>query len=314
MKWFFSLLFFSCLAQAEIVERIVAIVNSEIVSESDLRSFNKKIDKQGSLDDLLLFGRPQSVLKADKKAQLEYLINEKILDSEVKRLNLSVTSERVEQEIRDIAKRNGVSRAELLSAIKAQGLSVSEYQDFIKSRVERQSLIETEITSKIRVSDEDVAAQYSRQNPNLSLGVSEYTLAHILFLPKKGGPEAAKARALAVLGKLKSGESFEVLAEQNSEDPNFTAGGLLGTFKAGEFSKDLEGAVASLDIGEYTDVVASRMGLHIIKVLSKKMISDPRFDKEKEKIRNELFEKAFQKHFKTWLDQKKEEAFIRINI
>ncbi|MGZ5279577.1 MAG: peptidylprolyl isomerase, partial [Pseudobdellovibrionaceae bacterium] len=265
------------------------------------------------IDDLLLFGQRADALKGNRQLQTDYLINEKLLDSEIKRLNLSVTVERVEQEIRDIAKKNNVSRADLMNALKAQGMNPSDYQDFIKTRIERQSLIEQEISSKIRVSDEDVSAQYSRLNPNATTGIYEYTLAHILFNPRKGGPQAAKERADAVLKKLKEGASFDATAEQNSEDPAFSAGGVLGTFKAGEFSPEMEKAVHGLGAGDLSDVVQTRAGFHIIKVLNKKIISDPRFEQEKEKVRAQLFEKAFQKHFKNWIESKREESFIRIN-
>lgn len=310
---FASVLLLGSLASAEIIDRILAVVNSETVLLSDLKGFSKKVDQGGMIDDLLLFGQRPDSLKGARQQQVDYLINEKLLDSEIKRLNLGVTIERVEQEIRDIAKKNNVSRAELMNAIKAQGMNPSDYQDFIKTRIERQSLIEQEISSKIRVSDEDVSAQYTRLNPNANTGIYEYSLAHILFNPRKGGPQAAKERADAVLKKLRDGASFDAMAEQNSEDPNFTAGGQLGVFKAGEFSSDMEKAVHSLGAGDVSEVVQTRAGFHIIKVLSKKIITDPKFEKEREKIRAQLFEKAFQKHFKNWIESKREESFIRIN-
>ncbi len=298
---------------ADVVDRIVAVVNNEIVLQSDVSSFSKKLEKGEMVDDLLLFGEKIDSLKNSPQKRLNYLINEKILDSEIKRLNLTVTIERVEQEIRDIAKRNGVTRAEMMNAVKGQGMSVSDYQDFIRTRVERQSLIEQEITSKIRVSDEDVMAEYIRSNPASSAGSYEYTLAHILFNPRKGGPQAAKERAEKVLTRLRSGEAFETLAEQNSEDTDFVAGGLLGTFKTGEFNPQIESAVQKLDPSQVSEVVQTKSGVHIFKVLSKKIGMDAGFDKQKERIRSYLFEKAFQKHFKTWLDTKKEESFVRIN-
>jgi len=116
-----------------------------------------------------------------------------------------------------------------------------------------------------------------------------------------------------VVKKLHAGESFEVLAEQHSEDPNFTPGGALGTFKAGEFAKEMEAAVVNLNPGETSEVVALKGSFHILKLVGKKIVSDSRFDKEKEKIRNQLFELAFQKYFKLWLEAKREESFIRIN-
>lgn len=315
MKFFLmiSMVFISLFAQAEIVDRVVAVVNSEIVTESDLRAFNRKVDQSGMIDDLLLFGQNASVLKNNRNVQLTYLISERILDSEIKRLNLAVTLERVEQEIRDIAKRNGASRADLLNAIKAQGMNTSDYQDFIKTRIERQALIEQEISSKIRVSDEDVMNQFNKMNPNSEAGIPEFTLSHIVFNSKKGGPEAAQKRAEAALTRLRGGDSFETVAEQTSEDPNFANGGLLGTFKAGEFNREMEMAIQGLAAGEVSKVLPTRGGFHIVKVLSRRMISDPRYDAAKEKIRGQLFEAAFQKHFKSWLDTKREESFVRIN-
>lgn len=314
MKSFLLIILFSISSYAEIIERVSAIVNNEVVTETELKAFSKRLEKtQFFVDEILLQGKTSSDLIKIKEDQLNYVINEKLLDSEVKRLNLSVTIERVEQEIRELAKRNGVTRTDLIGAIKQQGISVSEYQDFIKSKIERQSLIESEITSKIRVNDEDILSAYLQNNPSSSSGVYEYTIAHIYFNPKKGGPDAALARAEVVEKKLKNGESFDVLSEQHSEDSNFTAGGLLGSFKAGEFAKEMEDAVSRVAPGQTTSVVKSKAGFHILKLLSKKIVADPKFEKEKEKIRAQLFDKAFQKHFKNWLQAKRDEAFIKIN-
>lgn len=308
------LLFFSSpVAKAEVVDRVVVVVNSEIISESDISSFQKKLVSNGFIDDLLLLGAKQEDLKKSRPMQIEYLVNERLVDSEVKRLNLSVTIERVEQEIKEIAKKNGMTRNELLTAVKGQGVSASDYQEFVKSRIERQSLIENEVSSKIRVSDEDLMAYFARKYEKTEASVYEYSLAHIFFNPKKGGLEAATKRAESALAKLKSGQSFDEVAEQNSEDPNFNTGGALGSFKAGEMSEDFEKALVGLSTGEFSRVVKSRSGVHILKIISKKVVTDPRYDKEKEKIRNTLFDQAFQKGFKNWLSVKKEESFIRHN-
>lgn len=318
MTYFISiaLLCFAASIQAlalEKVDGIVAVINTEVITETALSSFAKKIETGGMIDDLLLLGKSSSDLKNNKPEQLEYLINEKLLESEIKRLNLAITTERVEQELRDIAKKNGISRADLSQAIKAQGMVFSEYQAFIKSRIEKQSLIEQEISSKIRVSDEDVLAEYSRSNASGDSGVYEYALAHIYFNPKKGGAKAAEERARNVLTKIKAGLAFDSAAEQHSEDAGFSTGGTLGTFKQSEMSKEMEGGLKGLSAGQVSDVIKLKDGFHILKVVSKTVVSDPRFEKEKEKLRGRLFEVAFQKQFKNWLLQKREESFVRIN-
>ena len=308
-----GILLFSSICLGELADRVVSVVNNEIITLSDLRAFSEKLDKGQMIDDLLLFDKKQESLKGDTNAQRDYLINERVLESEVKRLNLSVTLERVEQEIRDIAKKNGVPRSELLNAIKAQGMTTSEYQSFLKARIERQSLIEQEVSSKIRIADEDVLASYARSNPKAQGGVYEFNLAHIFFNTKKSGVEAAQDRARAALKRIREGAPFELVAEQTSEDPQFSNGGQLGTFRSGELSPELEAAFGGLSSGGISDVAQAKDGIHIFKVLGKKLSTDPQFEKEREKIRAQLFESSFQKQLKAWLELKREEAFIRIN-
>jgi peptidyl-prolyl cis-trans isomerase SurA len=212
-----------------------------------------------------------------------------------------------------MAKKNNVTVNDVLAAFKAQGVSTSEYQAFLKEKIEKQSLIESEIISKLRISDDDALAEYLKKNPENKSTVNEFTIAHIFFNPKKGGPEAAVKRAQSVLDKLRAGESYETLAEQNSEDPNFTSGGVLGTFKSGEFMKEIEDSIQNLNAGQTTGLVKSRMGFHIVKLLNKKLTTDPKFEKEKEKIKSALFEQNFKRQMKNWLISMREESFIRIN-
>lgn len=300
--------------QAATVDRVIAVVNNDIVTESDVRAFEKKLQRSSNfVDELLLMGKSIDTLKKNRTELIDFLINERLVDSEIRRMNLSVSIDRVNQEIASTAKRNGVQKNELIESVKKYGVSVSEYQDFIKSRIERQSLVETEVTSKIRISEEDIISHYLKLNPNSDSTVFEFNLSHIFFNSKKGGETLAKERANVVLSKIKAGENFEVLAEQNSEDPNFTSGGLLGVFKAGEFVPEFERAVIKLEVGGYSNPVVTKNGVHILKVNGKKVVSDPKFDKEKDKIRSTLFEQTFQKNFKLWLANKRDDSFIKIN-
>jgi peptidyl-prolyl cis-trans isomerase SurA len=318
MKKFLFLLFTLVIltpfsSRAEVVERIVAVVNNEIVLLSDFKVLQNKLKTPALIDEALLGDKTMEALAKDRKVQLDYLINEKIMESEIKRLNHTVTMERVDQEIRDMAKKNNVTVNDILAAFKAQGISPAEYQAFLKEKIEKQALIEAEVISKLRISDDDALSEYLKKNPANKSTVNEFTIAHIFFNPKKGGSEAAYKRAEGVLQKLRSGENFETLAEQNSEDPNFTAGGLLGTFKSGEFLSEIEESIQNMTAGQTSGIVKSRLGFHIVKLLGKKLTADPKFEREKEKIKSGLFEQNFKRQMKNWLSSKREEAFIRIN-
>lgn len=317
MKYFFSLLslilLISATASARLVDKVVAIVNDQPITLSDVEKFKKKLQTGGLVDDALLRLVDTKELLKNRTALLNHIIDERLIDTEVIHKNMEVTIERVEQEIRNIAKNNNISRQQLQSALQAKGVTISEYQDFIKRSLERQSLIEREVTSRIRISDEDVNSYYLAKKGANASQIFEYTLSHILFSPKKGGDQGALARARAVEQKLKEGQSFEKLAEQYSEDPNFTKGGLLGTFKAGEMLNDLESAVRNSKAGEVTGVVKTSLGYQIIKVNKRTLVSDPKLDEEREPIRRILYEDAFKRQFRLWLNQRRDESFIKIN-
>lgn len=315
-KLFLSVLlsaFICSTASAKVVEKIIAIVGSEIVTKTDLDQYRKKLKSGGLVDDALLKLADKDKLLNDRQALIDHLINERVIDSEVDRRGLSVTIERVEQEIRNIVGRNGITRDQLKQALAEKGVSFSEYQDFIKTSLEREALIGQEVSSKIKISDEDISSYYLAKQGNADAKIFEYKLAHILFRPKGGDVEAAEQRAKDLLVKLKNGASFDAMASQYSEDPNFTQGGLLGSFKAGEMIKEMETAVSGLDEGAISDIVRTRAGFHIIKVLDKTLVPDPAFEHEKAKIHNTLYAQAFHKQLKSWLQDKREEIFVRIN-
>lgn len=312
MRLILTLLFvFSLPLQAKVVEKILVVVNDEIITQSDIENYRQKLRKSTFNDDLILYEK--SDLLNNSKLLLEHLIDQKIIDSEVKRLGLEVTVEKVDQEIRNIAKQNGITKPQLREALKKQGVSFAEYQDFMKSRLERQNLIQRVVTAQIKISDEEVQNYYLNNNQNNSLKSYEYTLSHILFSVKETGEQGAKQRAEEVYKKISSGQNFEKLAAQYSEDPAFTAGGFLGKFKSGEFLKELENAAKKLEANQYSQPIKTKQGYHIIKVLEKKISSDPEFDRQKVKIREILYQKAFKNQFSFWLEQKRQSAFIRKN-
>lgn len=301
-------------ARAEIVERIVAIVNDDIITLSDMEKYTERLRSGGLVDDMLIPDEAtKNLLIKDREKLLEKMIEERVVDSEVKKQNLQVPIERVEAEVRAIAKKNNVNRDELKAALQERGIDFSTYQDFIKTGLERQGLIEKAITQKIKISEDDVLSAYTAAYGPNGEQAFEYTLAHIFFLNEKGGATAAKERAEKTYQKLRGGADFDKTAAEASEDPGFEQGGLLGVFKTGELQRDLEGSISKMSAGEFTHVLQTRGGFHIVKLVKKRMISDPRTEKERDKIRAQIYERAYKKQFKSWLEQLRQDAFVRIN-
>lgn len=299
----------------EIVDSILAIANDEIVTQSDVVDFETRLKTGGLVDDQLVpdEGVRQSLLK-DRELLIRKLIDARLIDAEVKRQGLSVPFERVEQEVRSISKRNGMQRDDLKNALLEKGISFSVYQDFIKTGLERQALVEKSVTSKIKISEDDVLAALIAEGRASDTQAFEYSIAHILILnSKNGGADGAKARAELAIAKLKEGLAFDRVAADFSEDPNFEVGGALGTFKSGELSKALEQAISKLSPNEWTSPLPTTGGFHIVRLIKRRLIPDPKIEKEKDRVRAVLGEKAFRRQYDIWLDSLRTDAFLRRN-
>lgn len=304
------LLALSFTAQAEVYDRIMAIVNGEILTKSDFDSFKKRVKNQKLADDL--FNVDYKKLQNNDKLLLSHLIDQKIVDSEVSRLALNATPERVAAEIQKIAAGLGASESDLRKRLKADGIDFTEYRQFIKTRIERQALIQREITSKIRISDDELKSHYARQSKNPEVDVFEYNLSHILFKVKDSEAEA-KSKAADVFARIKKGLNFSDAASQYSEDPNFTTGGFLGKFKSGEFLPVFENAVRNLDEGQVAKPVKVADNYIILRVNKKQIAESAAFLQQKERIRAQLTQEAFKKQFQFWLVQKRTQSDVKMN-
>jgi peptidyl-prolyl cis-trans isomerase SurA len=299
--------------RAEVIDRIVAVVNDSIITQSDITGFQKKLKTKGLLDESLLNLYDSKRLLAEPKYLIDYMIDEKTIDSEIRRQGLVSPVEQVESEIGNIAKARHFDRNQLKAALKNEGIAYSDYQDFIKTSLQRQTLMQKEVSSKIKISDEEVSSYYMAQHPNADTLVFEYSLAHIVFTGANGGPEEAVKRAKEVKEKLAQGLPFESLAAQFSEDPQFVQGGVFGTFRLTDFNKDVRDVMRNLGAGDVSPVVKMANGYQIFKVLKKTLVPSPDLDEKREEIRRVLMSENFKRQYRSWIEQKRRDSFIRIN-
>lgn len=293
----------------ELVNKILVNVNTEIVLQSDLKKLQERLNKNGAIDESLLLGENKETLLNNPTSQIDFLIREKLVESEIKRLNYAVTDDRVEAELVQMSKKAQMSRSEFGKYLLKQGFQIEEYKEILKTRIERQSFFENEIVSKLRITDEDAYSEFQIKNPNYRPNVNEFTIAQIFFNPKKGGAEAALQRANLAIQKINN-ESFESVANAVNETPDANKDGYLGTFKSGEFISEIEKAIGSLAANQVSAVIKSHAGYHIVKVISKKTTLDPNFLKVKDMIKSSLIEKNFQRQLKNWFETKKQDAYI----
>ncbi len=296
-------------SQARVLEKIYGVVNGEIITLTEIKDYQEKLKSGGFLNDLL-FSDPEVRERAssDRDFLLKLLVDEKIIDFEVKKNGLLVTEERVSSEISTIAKRQNLTVNQLKRTLRDQGVDFADYRDFVKKSIERRQLVEKEITSKIKISEQDIVSHYLSKNKTSKTQVFEFNIAHILLKQQ----DTSKAKKLKE--ELNGGASFELLAKNNSVDTDTKdKNGVFGTFKSGEMIGSIEKAISNLKIGETSSVVKTPMGLHIFKVLDKKLVKDPAIERQKQDIYQQLFANAFKEQLDFWLLQKRKDAIIQIN-
>jgi peptidyl-prolyl cis-trans isomerase SurA len=299
---------------AEVVDKILAVVNDQIITQSDIKDLSKKIKGNGLLDEALLELYDRKKINSSNEDLLKYLIDERIVDSEVTRLGLFSPVEQVEAKIRDIAKARRIDLAQLRVAIKNEGITFSDYQAFIKTTLQRQNLIQKEVSSKIKISDEDIYSYYIQNYGNTQSLTYEYSLSHIIFLKSNGGAPAAKKKADDVAAALAKGTaSFESIAAQKSEDPDFVQGGVFGKYKLSDLNATLANVVKAMSVADVSSTIDLPDSYRILKVTKKTLVPSPDFIKKRDQIRAIIMTEQFKKQFRAWLDQKRKESSLQIN-
>lgn len=300
------------LSYSKILDRVYAVVNDQIITESDISDYSNSLKNNKFINDILYFDpNDRKNALANKDILLKKIIDEKIIESQVKKNGISVTPEEVNSEIEGVIKSRGITKTDLVNALKKEKKSFVEYQDFIKKSLERKHLIAKEIQGKIKISDEDVVAFYIAKKGKDSSQIYEYDLEQMTFYVKsQDSVQQASTKAQKALAKLKSNEDFKAVAIELSDDGTNID---FGKFKAGELRPEIEKSVNSLRVGDHTDIVQTPIGFQIFKMKKKNIINDPELARLKPQIQQVLLQNAYKDHLEYWLSQQRASANIRIN-
>ena len=296
-------------AEAGLLDRLEASVNSELILRSDISHFRRTVPLRKQLDPLFQGTQVEKHgRKASNRQIVNFLINEKVILSK-----FPVSKQEVEDEIRKIQTNNRVSREALISALKAQGFVFDDYFQLIKSSVAKKKLIDSEIRSKVSVSDDDVKNYFYNQYEGKKTARS-YRIQIITVEPDKhsSGKEALEI-AQQALNDIQGGESFAKTAKKYSDSPNAEEGGDLGFLSSENISPTIAKELKNLKVGQTSKILGgSDTQYFIIRLADIKSGEDEKLKQLKEKIRAQLLAKEFQQQIHLWIDRERQNAFVRV--
>ncbi len=314
------LLMTSPVSYSEVVDKIVAVVNDEPITKSELDSLLAPI-----YDQYKSVYKGKEFVKKINEARtniLNQLIEDKLVAQEAKRLGVEVREDEIDARIDEI-KQKFASEKEFREYMDSQGMTMTKLRNRIKEQISIRKLQHYEIQQKIIITPAQVEEYYNRHLEDFS--TKEKVKVRTIMLRKKSLSdkeltesgvaeynEKIYERAKRILEELKEGASFADYAKEYSEGQNKEKGGDLGFIQRGDMIKPFDDVIFSLPVGGISDVVESPIGYHIFLVEAKQAKKVKPISEVKGEIRNILFQQKAEERFKKWMSELKEKAYISI--
>jgi parvulin-like peptidyl-prolyl isomerase len=297
-----------------VVDRVVAVVNEEIITLSEVEKWIASQKEEIMAEDRL---EKQEQVQALCRKVLDRLIEEKLIDQEAKKSGVKISSKEVEATVEEVKRQNAITQEGLEKALAAEGLTLETYKKQIEKNLQRQRLIHWSVKVEEKAGEKEFKEFYqgniSRYRTN-----ETYRPAMILFaIPKGASPDVVREirkKCQSVLEKLRKGDDFGEMALLYSEDGSNKARGDLGYFRKGELLPVFEREALRLKVGEVSGIIRTEFGFHIIKLLDRRGADPLPFEEVSERVKADYYNAEMEKAFRQFLDKLKEKAVIEIKL
>ncbi len=298
----------------EIVERIVAIVNDDIVTylevQKEMAPYEARIKAVGYDPE-----KEQQMLYEVRSDVVKKLVDQKITDQEIKRYRITASDEDIDNNIEQIKKDKSWTDEDFRKALENDGMTVELYREKVKEQTLRARLVNMAVKANIVITKEDVAAYYA-SNIEKYQGELTYHLRNIIMRVSENaganGKRAVLERMENVHAALEKGASFDSLAREYSESVLAKNGGDLGILPYKDFSPQLKEVLGGLTKGEYTPVLDTDQGYQIFFVENKLKENEMSLEEVYSQIEETLFKELTEKAFIDWLEKLRESSHIKI--
>ncbi|MDX2015125.1 MAG: peptidylprolyl isomerase [Myxococcaceae bacterium] len=312
----FALCALSLSARAELVDRIAAVVNADIIALSE-------VEARAAPELARLRGEPDPIRRGELRAVLikrvlDGLIGEKLMDAQVRELNIDVSEAEVDLGVDDVKRQNNVEGAQFEQLLAQEGYTIPAFRSFMKKHLSKLKLVNLKVRSKVKVTDEDLKAEYARLSRDETQDF-EVRARHILVqVQPKATPEQveqARLKAVQLMDEAKkAGVDFAALAKAKSEGPSASDGGDLGFFKRGVMVAEFDKVAFGMPIGGISEPVRTKFGWHVIKVEERRSSPPKPFDEVRDVLRDRLTRVQLEKYTDQYVQELRAGATIDIKI
>jgi peptidyl-prolyl cis-trans isomerase SurA len=302
--------------EGKVVEEIVARVNNEIITRSELDRARSQAAEDAQQD---CAGRctPEQLQVAvgdRQKFALRDLIDQSLLAQRGKDMGISVEPEIVKQ-LDEIRQKNNLKDLDdLEKAVTSQGINWDDFKGNIRNRLLTQEVIRREVGSHINIGHDEEMKYYEEHKKDFVR--PEQVALRAIEVKTEGKKESEipelKAKAQKLLERVKEGEDFGDLAKHFSDGSTAQQGGFLGVYKRGELSKELEDMVFKMKKNDLTDVIETKQGFLILQVLEHYDEGEQSFAKVENEIMDHLYNEKMEPAMREYLKTLREQSYVVI--
>jgi peptidyl-prolyl cis-trans isomerase C len=294
-------------AGAEIIERVVAKVNGQIITLSEFQS-RQIAAAQGARVDPANVG---AFLRQNNAKILQEAIDEILLLQKAEDAGIKAPPQWIDEAIDGIRKENKITTDEQFQeALEREGMTLAELRQNIERGVVRRAIMQRDIQPKIEATESELLAEYEKLKATEFTKPPTVTLQEVLVKQDLGG----EALAREIVAKAREGEDFATLARTYSQAPSRSHGGELGQLAQGELNPDLEKVAFALPVGGVSDPIPVEGGYRIIRVAAKTSGSTTPYEAAKEKVRDRLMMARFETAYEAYMQELRKTASVELRV
>ncbi len=303
-------------SQAEVIEAIVAVVEGDIITLSEIRTEYRL--RAEALRSQLEGEQLSTQLKRMKANLLEDMITNKLLLQKAKQQGIDVT-EQLNMQIESLKKENGFETdAQLIQAMRQQGIVFEEWKQEMEENLLQQAVIFNEVGQSIVVDDTEVV-NYYHENREEFVEPAEYTIKAIYLSGENRIREEVQGTMDEISGRIQAGENFGALAAEYSdlepaESEDEESRGLLGSYQPGDLNRVLEEEVEQLETAEVSNWIEAQNGWWLLKLVNKKESRIKEFEEVREDIERTLYQQKQQQAIEGYISKMRENSYVKVII
>ncbi len=301
-------------AEAAVVDRIVAVVNEDVITLYDIETLLRPLVQNVKAQRLPPEREAQTLVQL-RTELLNNLIDTKLTEQEVKRYNLTITEEEIENYIRQIKQRRSATDEQLRGILAEQGMTLEEYRKEVKLQLQRTKLVNREVRSKVVITEAEIKAYYEKNRAKYGGGTQYHLWNLFVKLPAQASPAnraAAQNMLEEALSDLKRGRSFQEIVRLTAERPSAVQGSDLGLFRIEELTPRLREAVREMKAGQFSPIVETDFGYQLVFVEEIKETASRPLAQVESEIQDILFRERVDERFTSWLSDLRKRSHIKV--